>query len=149
MLSVLYQVAVINLSLLFFCVCLRLLVLMHPRYLQICRVLFLLLFLMHRVCLCHLLGVKTNFLVLWSICWNSSLVHFLSRVSYKRISPSVYLFNEILHSRVWSREFFSFVWDSLFSFISTCLMVPTNYCTPLEDSVGLFVWMIEDPYKVL
>ena len=41
---------------------------MHPRYLQSCRNLFLLLFLTHKVCVCHLSGVRP--------CTSSTLLSF-------------------------------------------------------------------------
>ena len=72
------------------------LVLMYQRYLQCWRIFPFLHFLTHTDCLCHLCKafcIVISFLVLQSICWTSSLVHFknspeyLKRVNYSGVNP--------------------------------------------------------------
>ena len=108
----------------------RLLVLMHPHYLQCLRVyfLFLLLFLKHIVCQCNLSGVRS---------YTSSLVFLSSDLFVEILSPisrmiscilqrglSRYLFFwwDFFGCKTWFQYFFSVV----YCYFSICLMVSTS-----------------------
>ena len=130
---------VINFSFFNLSVVLRVLVLMHPHYLQYWWVLFLLPFLAHIVYLCHLSDIR--------LCSSSSpfvdqgpLVR-VPHLSILAMFPNIW---QVRHpkslslwwdfgGRVLSQEVFSFIWAILsflfvflsffFSFVSTCLLV--------------------------
>ena len=101
--------AVISLS--FTCI-LRVLELFHLRNLQCWRGFFILLFLIHRVCLCHFPSV--NFLVFWSTCLSLSLVHFKRGAGYltKETVQGFYFYN--ICCRTCFRVDLLFFWGTLF-----------------------------------
>ena len=113
MLFVLFLIEVINISFLFLC-SFRVLVLMYRHYSQYWRVLFLLFFFLdtHNLSMSFLefkaLCIVVSFLVLWSICLNSSFVHFKigSRVSHKEGGSGVYPFHKISSIRIGFEKFF-------------------------------------------
>ena len=103
------------------------------KYIQWWQVLFLLLFLTHIDCLCHHSFVCPatiiKFLLFWSICSTSSLVHWKNcpKVFTKGDNPDVYFFNGISATELGFDKFFLFVWDSLLWF-SFCLRLFDDVC---------------------
>ena len=93
-LFVLFLITVMSFSLLFLC-SFRAIISIYRRYLQCLRVLFLLLFLTHIICLCHLWDVRP-YATLLDFLFSAPFVEVLpsstskwSWVSYKRSSPGV------------------------------------------------------------
>ena len=124
MLSVLF----LDAFLLFLCSS-QVIVLIYQYYFQYCSIHYLLLCLTHKVCLCHLLGVRFYSYSLSFLSFGPFVEVLLSfqewsRVSNKRKSPGVYPFDEILAKELdfekFSHSFEILVFLDFFFFISTC-----------------------------
>ena len=130
-LSVLFLVAVFSLLLYFLC-CLLVIALMHrhslklaglPSFLNTYRVFMSSLG-------CKALCIVMSFLVLWSICWSSSLVHFKNGFEYITSGTAqvfIHLMRFLQDSLV-SRSFLVLLryFKKKFSFISDCLMASAS-----------------------
>ena len=97
---------------------------------------------------CNALCMVINFLVLWSICLSSSLVHFKKRPNYlMRDTAQVFipLIRFLLDSFVSSSILILLRYSILiFSFISTCLMVSASHlvCVDLCQVTLLCLWIL-------
>ena len=60
---------------------------------------------------CEALCIITSFLVLWSICWSSSLIHFKNSPEYLTREKTFWW---DFCCRAWFWKVFSFVWDTIF-----------------------------------
>ena len=118
----------------------RVIVSIHPLW----RVLFLLRFITHISCLCHLWDVMPYELLIvlfvcWLICWSFSLVHFINGPKYLiwLIAVVFIVLMRFLLRRFVSSSFFFLMSLSflIFSFISTCLMVSASNISKLTPFV--------------